>query len=106
MESILTDLFNGKIAPFENLTPNDPEFPSLKQKYLEEKAYFNSKLSEDDLIRHDNLDEMDDIISNMENTEAFIRGFRLASKIMAEVFGGDNELPDILKILSVDKSGK
>lgn len=40
MDSILANLYKGKILPYENLIPSDPEFSALKQKVEEEKEYY------------------------------------------------------------------
>lgn len=104
MNSILADLFNGKVMPYENLVPKDVEFTAMKKQVMDERAYFNGKLSKDDIIRFDRMEEASDTISDMENVESFSRGFRLAAMIFIELLYDKNDLPDVRKLLCIDKT--
>ena len=103
MDSILKDLFNGKIYPYENLVPQEPEYPALKQKTKEENTYFYSVISDDDRKRFEDLENMKTTLSDMESVEAFSRGFRLAVRLITDVYYHNGDLPDILKQLTAEK---
>ena len=103
MESILTDLWNGKIRPQENLSPNTPEFRELTDKLNEEAAYIKNALSAEDKPRFDSYEETSDIMDEILHTQAFIKGFRYAALIMAEVYGSKDLMPELLKMLNSGK---
>lgn len=106
IKSILTDLWEGNIFPAENLAPDTPEFQSLIQKLHEETAYLKSILSADDRKRMEHLEELTDSLSYIYHTQAFIKGFKIAVKMMAEVYSDKGELPDIQKLLGIDEPEK
>ncbi len=104
MESIIKELFFGRVKPNENLMPGDePEFAALMKQLDCDREYFKGILSEDDFSRLDGYDVSNDIISDMLSAEAFTRGFRLAVTVIAEVYQNHDAPPDIWKLLGVDK---
>jgi hypothetical protein len=103
MESALADLWNGVIRPKENLSPNTPEFLDICQKLNNDSAYIKSVLSAEDNLRFDSYEETSDAISDVHNEQAFIKGFRYAALIMAEVYGSKDLMPELLKMLNSGK---
>ncbi len=104
MESIIKDLFFGRLKPSEKIMPgDDPEFAALMTQLEGEREYFKGILSEDDFTRLDGYEVSNDLISDMLSAEAFTRGFRLAVTVIAEVYQNRAATPDIWKLLGVDK---
>ena len=106
MESVLADLWNGVIRPKENLSPNTPEFQDICQKLNNDTAYIKSVLSVEDNRRFDSYEETNDALSNIQNEQAFIRGFRYAALIMIEVYEDKELPPELLKLLNIVKPKK
>lgn len=104
MEATLTDLWNGKIHPHENLAPNTKEFLDICKKLENETKHIKSVLSAEDKVLFDTYEETSDIISEILLAQAFIRGFRYATLIMVDVHGNNDAIQKYLKMLSVEKS--
>jgi hypothetical protein len=104
MESIIKDLFFGKIKPSEKLTPKDnPEYAALMKQIKGDREYFKTILSADDFTRLDGYEVSNDLIADMQSVEAFTLGFRLGAAIVAEVYQSKDAPPDIWKLLGLDK---
>ena len=86
MNYILENLFNGKIFPYDNLVPKDPDFPKLAKNVNDTENYLRSLLSDKDKATFEELIIMRDDLSAMENLEAFSRGFRLAFMLVVDVY--------------------
>ena len=95
MNSILKDLFNGKIFPYDNLIPKDPDFPKLAKNVNDTENYLRSLLSDKDKSTFEKLIIMRDDLSAMESLEAFSRGFRLAFMLSVDVYHNKDDLSDI-----------
>lgn len=86
MESVLANLFNGKICPFEQLAPAYKAYKQTMDSFWETQEEFSSGLTE---IQKQKFEEiMDKFIetSPMEETQSFINGFKLGAQIIFEVF--------------------
>ena len=95
MNSILKDLYEGKIRPHEHVQPKDSEFQVTNKKIYAEKDYFKSVLSENDYTRLDYLETLYTESGEMETIEAFKRGFEIAMLINSEVYQNTNDFKDI-----------
>ena len=102
MVSILDDLWSGKIRPNENFAPNTSEYRELCKKISEETEYFRSVLSADDKKRYNELEELNDMLAEILDTEAFKVGFRLAAMLFSEVYSNKVGIADVLKIFGID----
>lgn len=89
MKSILEQLYYGNISPWENISPQKPEYRMLWKKASEKEDYLAGKLpAEEDA----NFTEYQDIIRNaycMEVYESFSYGFRLGMSLLWEVVSTD-----------------
>ena len=86
MKSILAELYNGSVYPAEQVCPTDPEYRPVNREIGEIKQYIESKLSEEDKQRFEELENLYCQSAGMESTEIFACGFRLATMIMIEVY--------------------
>ncbi|MFT9078651.1 DUF6809 family protein [Ethanoligenens sp.] len=85
MKSILTELYNGNVYPFERICPTDPAYRSINREISEIKQYLKGKLSDEDKQQLENLENLHCQSTTMELTDTFIYGFRLAALMMIEV---------------------
>lgn len=92
MKSILHELYNGHIYPAEQIVLQDSDYRPLNRKIREEKESLKRKLSEEDIKRLSQLEDMYTHSITMEETETFIYGFKLASLLMIEIFTGEGEV--------------
>ena len=104
MNSILEDLFNGKIFPYDNLIPKDPDFPKLAKNVNNTENYLRSLLSDTDKATFEKLVIMKDDLSARENLESFSRGFRLAFMLVVDVYHNKGDLSDIQSLSGFSKS--
>ena len=104
MNSILEDLFNGKIFPYDNLIPKDPGFPELAKNINNTENYLRSLLSDMDKATIEKLIIMRDDLSTMENLETFSRGFRLAFMLVVDVYHNKGDSSAIQSLCDLAKS--
>lgn len=95
MKSIIDALFEGKIVPFEliGVTGNE-EHEAVNRNISEEKEYFKSKLTKEDCLRLEALENLYSQSSSIQDVETFRYGFRLGVLLMAEVFTGKDVFTD------------
>ena len=92
--TVLGELFKGTICPFENLTvKNDSEYDKFGDKISDEGEYFKSLLNAKDGERFDSLWDLEHKHGTCEVREGFISGFKLAVKMMAEVYTDKSVAP-------------
>jgi len=84
--SILEQLFHGRINPFERKIPFTPERTETEQKIQRAKEYFRRELSTENYKRLDELETLYTESSDFENIYYFKHGFTLGALIMVEVF--------------------
>lgn len=82
--SILKDLYNGKIYPFETVVPQDEEYYPLSKEIAEERQYLQSKLPDGDKERLEKYDNMVYQTEIMLNYAYFEEGFRLGAMLLYE----------------------
>ena len=86
--TVLGQLFGGKLYPFQDLkVRNDGEYDMLGAKIEEEIKYVKSLLNSKDGERLDRLWDLEQQYDACELRESFICGFKLAMRMMVEVFG-------------------
>lgn len=92
MESVLKQLFYGKLFPYEHIAPSNPEFSAIHRQITGESAAWKEKLSAEDGKKLEHILELESLSGAMEVETAFLAGFRLGSMLMAEVFTGTGRL--------------
>lgn len=90
--SILEDLYNGKIYPFESIVPQDKAYRTTNREISEMREYFAAKLSQEDKEKFKRLNDLIHQSTYMESYENFTYGFRLGVLIMCDVLAGYEQL--------------
>lgn len=88
MSSILTDLYYGRISPWERRPAHIEERRENSRKIEDEKRYFIQKMSLDDCRRFQELENLYTQYGDIEQVDAFSCGFKLGAELMAEIFAG------------------
>lgn len=91
-DSILHDLYNGKIYPFENIYCSTPEYHKVNGMLADEKERFLKNLSESDRELFKKIEDLHCESFGMYSYENFVHGFRLGVKLMSEAFSGADSL--------------
>ena len=84
MNEILNDLYYGEFSGFERKRTTGNK--ALLDKIDAERTYFVQKLSADDAQRFEKLESLYMQSSCYEQEDAFVYGFKFATKIMCAVF--------------------
>lgn len=85
--SFLRDLYDGRLAPAEQISPADPDYWRLCQEAEKEKERLKERLEED----APKLEEMREKYLQAEcslSYSHFAYGFRLGARFMIEIFEG------------------
>ena len=82
---ILTDLYYGRIAPWERRPTRNPEKRGLDRQIEDEKRYFTQKMSLDDCQRFEALENLYTQAGELDQVDAFSFGFRLGAALMQSV---------------------
>lgn len=86
MDGILTDLYYGRISPWERRPIRSTEGREIDRKIEDEKRYFKQKMSLDDCQRFQELENLYTQSSGAEQVDAFAHGFKLGAELMIAVF--------------------
>ena len=79
-------------ALFERHVPLSSERMEIERKITSEKNYYKGKMSPDDWLRFEGLENLYTQASSNEDAENFARGFIMGALIMFEVAVGREEL--------------
>lgn len=85
-ENILEALFNGEIDPLQNFSLTLPEYRKIAERWYEDEQQFMQSLTEEQCVAFELLMEGHLALRPQELCNLFIDGFKLAVKIMAEVY--------------------
>lgn len=86
MDSIVMQLFNGELYPFEKIVPDKTQYRTTAQLISKKMTELSKKLSEEE---YGSVEEVYDLrceMGIMEIEKSFTYGFHLAVKMMAEIF--------------------
>lgn len=86
MSAILTDLYYGRISPWERRPVRSAEGWEIDRKIEDEKRHFIQKMSLDDCQRFQELENLYTQSSDAEQVDAFAHGFKLGAELMIAVF--------------------
>ena len=90
-EKILSDLYNGKIAPQSRPIPQDSKYRALQIKLSDLADSLDQKLSETDKKILDEIMSTWSNISEVNGEECFTYGFRMGARMILEIFEKDDE---------------
>ena len=89
--SIIEELYNGTLAPIENMVPQNPSYRQICRQIGDDRQYFEKILSEKD---REKFKSWNNLIYEYEKMVEFINfsnGFKLGLQIGCEVFGREGE---------------
>lgn len=86
MSDILTDLYYGRISPWERHPICSTERREIDRKIEDEKRYFIQKMPLDDCQRFQELENLYTQSSDTEQVDAFSCGFKLGAELMITIF--------------------
>jgi hypothetical protein len=84
--SILHNLWHGKIIPQEKIVYTNRDFEHKKKEQQEEYNLIKDELSESGKLHFENYERLSTEIQSIFEEQIFIDAFRLASKLMIDVF--------------------
>lgn len=89
MKSILQTLYDGQVYPCEAIKPNDTKYKELHSKISTERHYFKQKLSEQDGIRFDEMEELYLGATRIDMFASFSYGMKLGLLLALELLKED-----------------
>jgi len=84
--SVINDLYNGKIYPFEEIVSRNKEYQKINEKISEIRKYFIDKMSSEDIENFIKLEELIHEANSMDTYENFSYGLRLGIMLAFEIF--------------------
>ena len=85
MKSILHQLYDGEIAPWEQITPTLTDCRAKRQEHLRHYESLRRTLTEEQRKELEEVMDEQLALFPLEQAESFIKGFRLGAGIMMEV---------------------
>lgn len=86
MKSILHQLYDGEIAPWEQFAPTLTAYQSQRREHLRHYESLRKSLTEEQRKELEEVMDEQLALFPLEMAESFIKGFRLGAGIMMEVF--------------------
>lgn len=90
MKSILKDLYDGKLHPDEQMSP-DAEYRQLSRELSGAMEVCRKKFSETDFKLLEEVLDLYRASHSIHTKASFIQGYRMGALTMVEVFTGANE---------------
>lgn len=85
MQSIIQDLFNGLITPYEDIAPRSPAYREAVVDSSRAEDEFCRRLTSDQLLLYREAQRKSRTVTAMEAEQIFADGFRLGSRLMLEI---------------------
>lgn len=85
-ESILQDLYFGKIRPWERKRVHTQEYSVLTQKIDDIVVHFKNQLSSEDYARFEEMQDLQAQTEIIDDVDLFEYGFRLGALMMIDIF--------------------
>ena len=106
--SIIEELYNGTLAPVENMVPQNPSYRQICRQIGDDRQYFEKILSEKDSEKFKNWNCLIYEYEKMIEFTNFSNGFKLGMQMGCEVFGreGKDNLEEKLRKLEEWSSPK
>ena len=90
--SILEDLYCGRIAPHEHRIKSESEYENLLRYIISYEDDLKSTLTDQQKETFEKYKDCRAEVESLTEVEAFINGFKLATKIMMEVVQSDEQM--------------
>lgn len=89
--SIIEELYNGTLAPVENMVPKNPSYRQICRQIGNDREYFEKILSEKDREKFKRWNDLIYEYEKMVEFTNFSNGFKLGMQMGCEVFGQEEE---------------
>lgn len=91
MKSILQQLYDGEIVPYEQYQPQNKEYKQMEEKHFRHYEEFAKQL--DEPLREQFVKLMDEQgeTTPYRDSEMFIQGFKLGARMMLEILSNREE---------------
>lgn len=89
--SIIEELYNGTLAPVENMIPQNPNYRQICRQIGDDREYFEKILPEKDKERFKKWNVLIEEYEKMIEFTNFSNGFKLGMQMGCEVFGQEGE---------------
>ncbi len=87
---LLDELFYGNINPLDKMKVADEEYGNISEKIADEKDnWLYPLLTEENFMRYDELESLDNKTVEYEVKQSFKEGFKLGVMLMIEVLSGE-----------------
>lgn len=86
MQSVLQDLYYGRVCPWEHFTTQSSETQEINRRIEEEKRNLIKKSSLNNCKDFELLENLYTESSDLEQFNAFSNGFKLGTKLIISVF--------------------
>lgn len=84
MQSILEDLFHGRLHPNEALYPQTPQYAAERDAFLERQRALLANFSPEQSLQISRLMDEHNRVYSHEVSQAFVDGFRLGVQILLQ----------------------
>lgn len=92
MNSILCELYDGKIYPNEQITGGGAEYEAKRNQATKELSKFESKLSAEDYKELEKVLALQNEVESYVHYQNFVYGVKFGTLLMAEIFMGKGEM--------------
>lgn len=86
-ESMLYDLYFGRVSPWERKRIYTPEYNALIGKIIEMEEHFKNLLSSEEYEKFGEMQDLRGQAGIIESTDLFAYSFRLGALMMMDIFG-------------------
>lgn len=92
MQSILEDLFEGKLHPDDYIVSKNPQYRPINRKMSAAVERCKDKFSETDFQLLEEVLDLYGRSHSMHSAASFVHGFKMGALMMIEVFTSSDEL--------------
>ena len=89
MQTIIQDLFNSLITPYEDIAPRSPAYREAVEDSSRAEDEFCRRLSSDQLLLYREAQRKSRAVTALEAEQIYADGFRLGSRLMLEILAGE-----------------
>ena len=97
--SIIEELYNGTLAPIENMIPQNPRYRQICRQIGDDRQYFEKILSEKDREKFQSWNSLIYEYEKMVEFTNFSNGFKLGMQMGCAVFGREGEEDNLEEML-------
>ena len=93
---ILEQLWKGEISPIERGILENSKYQTLSRRTAELQSMIYKELSAEGQAKFDEYNDKDELLADIAEQDAFIKGVRFGAKFMLDIYGEyDSQLPQL-----------